>query len=68
MLADAALNRARRRGARRVYLITESASDFFAEKFGFNTVDRELIDAPLLESSQFRLSSPGATAMVLDLG
>ena len=66
MLADAALGRARRRGARRVYLITESASDFFAEKFGFQTVDRELVDAAILDSSQFE-SSKGTT-MVLDLG
>ena len=38
MLADAALGRARSRGCRRVYLITENASDFFAEKFGFRAV------------------------------
>lgn len=68
MLADAALGRARRRGARRVYLVTENASDFFAEKFGFQTVARELVDAAVLESSQFKVSSPNATTMVLDLG
>jgi UDP-N-acetylmuramate: L-alanyl-gamma-D-glutamyl-meso-diaminopimelate ligase len=67
-LADAALMRARRRGCRRVYLVTENASDFFAEKFGFNTVGRELIDATVIESSTFALSSPSATTMVLDLG
>lgn len=65
MLADGALNRARRRGARRVYLITESATDFFAEKFGFRAVDRELVDAAVLESSQFRTSK--GTTMLLDL-
>ncbi len=67
MLADAALGRARRRGARRVYLVTETASDFFAEKFGFQTVGRELVDAAVLDSSQFRASSAQATTMVLDL-
>ncbi|HZS35309.1 MAG TPA: UDP-N-acetylmuramate:L-alanyl-gamma-D-glutamyl-meso-diaminopimelate ligase [Polyangia bacterium] len=67
MLADAALGRARRRGARRVYLMTESASDFFAEKFGFQAVERELVDATVLESTQFYSSSPKATTMVLDL-
>jgi UDP-N-acetylmuramate: L-alanyl-gamma-D-glutamyl-meso-diaminopimelate ligase len=67
MLADAALNRARRRGCRRVYLVTENASDFFAEKFGFQAVGRELIDAPVMESSQFGTSSESATAMVLEL-
>jgi len=67
MLADAALGRARRRGARRVYLITENASDFFAEKFGFRLVGREMVDAAVLDSSQFRASSASAKTMVLDL-
>jgi UDP-N-acetylmuramate: L-alanyl-gamma-D-glutamyl-meso-diaminopimelate ligase len=65
MLADAALGRARRRGARRVYLVTESASDFFAEKFGFQAINRELVDAAVLDSSPFRTAK--GTVMVLDL-
>ena len=68
MLADAALGRARRRGARRVYLRTRTASDFFAEKFGFQRVDRELVDASVLESSDFKHEDPQSTTMVLDLG
>jgi UDP-N-acetylmuramate: L-alanyl-gamma-D-glutamyl-meso-diaminopimelate ligase len=67
MLADAALGRARRRGARRVYLVTENASDFFAEKFGFRVVPKELVDAAVLESSQFRAATATSTTMVLDL-
>ncbi len=67
MLADAALGRARSRGCRRVYLITESASDFFAEKFGFRAVQLSMVDAAVVESTQFRSASPNATAMVLDL-
>jgi N-acetylglutamate synthase-like GNAT family acetyltransferase len=67
MLADAALQRARLRGCRRVYLVTENASDFFAEKFGFRVVGRELVDAAVLESSTFAVTGPNATAMVLDL-
>jgi UDP-N-acetylmuramate: L-alanyl-gamma-D-glutamyl-meso-diaminopimelate ligase len=67
MLADAALGRARARGCRRVYLITENASDFFAEKFGFRTVQPSLVDAAVAESSQFRGATPNSTAMVLDL-
>jgi hypothetical protein len=50
-----------------VYLVTESASDFFAEKFGFQAVARELVDAAVLESTQFYSSSAKATTMVLDL-
>jgi UDP-N-acetylmuramate: L-alanyl-gamma-D-glutamyl-meso-diaminopimelate ligase len=67
MLADAALNRARTRGCRRVYLLTENASDFFAEKFGFRAVGREMVDATVIESSQFGFSTDKATSMVLDL-
>jgi N-acetylglutamate synthase-like GNAT family acetyltransferase len=67
MLADAALGRARARGCRRVYLITESASDFFAEKFGFRAVQLSLVDAAVAESAVFRTATPNATAMVLDL-
>ncbi|MCU1278065.1 MAG: cytoplasmic peptidoglycan synthetase domain protein, partial [bacterium] len=67
MLADAALGRARSRGCRRVYLITESASDFFAEKFGFRAVQLSMVDAAVAESTQFRVPTPNATAMVLDL-
>jgi UDP-N-acetylmuramate: L-alanyl-gamma-D-glutamyl-meso-diaminopimelate ligase len=67
MLADAALGRARSRGCRRVYLVTENASDFFAEKFGFRSVQPSMIDAAVAESPQFRSSSPNAVAMVLDL-
>jgi UDP-N-acetylmuramate: L-alanyl-gamma-D-glutamyl-meso-diaminopimelate ligase len=67
MLADAALGRARARGCRRVYLITENASDFFAEKFGFRTVQPSMVDAAVAESSQFRGATPNSTAMVLDL-
>ena len=37
--------RARDRGARRLYLLTETASDFFAEKFGFRAIDRAEYDA-----------------------
>jgi len=67
MLADAALGRARGRGCRRVYLITENASDFFAEKFGFRTVQLSMVDAAVAESSQFRMATPSSVTMVLDL-
>ena len=43
MLADMAVSQARWRGVRRIYLLTESASDFFAAKFGFRVVDRSTL-------------------------
>lgn len=67
MMAAAALERARSRGLRRVFLVTESASDFFAEKFGFQVVSREVIDEAVLASSNFRELSERATTMQLEL-
>ena len=67
MLAEAALNRARTRGCRRVFLVTENASDFFAEKLGFKKVERAMVDASVLESSQFGFDIEKAVTMVRDL-
>ena len=68
MLAESVLDRARRRGCRRVFLLTESASDFFAEKFGFAASDRGTMTKEMLQSSQFRVARfDGATVMKLDL-
>jgi UDP-N-acetylmuramate: L-alanyl-gamma-D-glutamyl-meso-diaminopimelate ligase len=68
MLADAALLRARARGARAVYLTTDNATDFFAEKFGFKRVERSSLSKAMLASSQFRVARADATVtMKLDL-
>ena len=68
MLADMAVNQARWRGVRRIYLVTETASDFFAAKFGFRVVDRSTIGRRVATSDTF--SRPGSqqlVAMRLDL-
>jgi UDP-N-acetylmuramate: L-alanyl-gamma-D-glutamyl-meso-diaminopimelate ligase len=68
MLADCAVQQARWRGVRRIYLLTESASDFFAAKFGFRVVDRSTLSKLVAASETF--SSPkgtGQVAMRLDL-
>jgi UDP-N-acetylmuramate: L-alanyl-gamma-D-glutamyl-meso-diaminopimelate ligase len=68
MLADTAVNQARWRGVRRIYLLTESASDFFAAKFGFRVVDRSTLSRQVAASDAF--SRPAAAhqiAMRLDL-
>src|SRR5258706_9417245 len=51
MLADMAVTQARWRGVRRIYLLTASASDFFAAKFGFRVVDRSTL-AKLVAASE----------------
>ena len=68
MLADLAVSQARYRGVRRMYLVTESASDFFAAKFGFRAVDRSTISAKVAGSQAFKADgSTSAVAMRLDL-
>ena len=68
MLADMAVSQARWRGVRRIYLLTESASDFFAAKFGFRVVDRSTLAKQVAASETFtRLVGAQHVAMRLDL-
>jgi UDP-N-acetylmuramate: L-alanyl-gamma-D-glutamyl-meso-diaminopimelate ligase len=68
MLADMAVAQARWRGVRRIYLLTETASDFFAAKFGFRVVDRSTLSKQVAGSETFsRLTGASLVAMRLDL-
>jgi UDP-N-acetylmuramate: L-alanyl-gamma-D-glutamyl-meso-diaminopimelate ligase len=68
MLADAAVQRARARGAKRVYLLTATASEFFAQKCGFQPFDRNLVEQSVWASSEFSLAAcAGAKCMRLVL-
>ncbi|HEY5938692.1 MAG TPA: GNAT family N-acetyltransferase [Kofleriaceae bacterium] len=68
MLADMAVSQARWRGVRRIYLVTASASDFFAAKFGFRVVDRSTIAKQVAAHETFmRPGSSQLVAMRLDL-
>ena len=74
MLADMAVSQARWRGVRRIYLITESASDFFAAKFGFRVVDRSTLSKQVASHETFArpiatttLGGTQLVAMRLDL-
>ncbi|HEY0991779.1 MAG TPA: UDP-N-acetylmuramate--L-alanine ligase [Kofleriaceae bacterium] len=68
MLADTAVSQARWRGVRRIYLLTETASDFFAAKFGFRVVDRSTLSRQVAASETFtRPESANLVAMRLDL-
>jgi len=68
MLAEIAISEARRRGVRRIYLVTEFASDFFAAKFGFRVVDRSTISKQVASQGPFsRPPSTQLVAMRLDL-
>lgn len=67
VLADMALARARQRGLRRVCLLTEHATDFFAEKFGFQPVPRETLPSEVQFSTEYQRFCGRAVAMVLEL-
>ena len=68
MLADMAISLARWRGVRRIYLLTESASDFFAAKFGFRVVDRSTLGKQVATSESFmRPATVDQVAMRVDL-
>ena len=68
ILADTAVSQARWRGVRRIYLLTATASDFFAAKFGFHVVDRSTLSRQVAASETFtRPESAQQVAMRLDL-
>src|SRR6266853_1056225 len=59
----AALDLARRRGVRTVYLLTETAGQFFP-KFGFTAITRAQVEPAVLESPEFTTACP-KSAMVM---
>ncbi len=68
ILADTAINEARHRGVKRIYLLTEYASDFFAGKHGFRVVDRSTASPAVAASRTFQRSTGTKfVAMRLDL-
>jgi UDP-N-acetylmuramate: L-alanyl-gamma-D-glutamyl-meso-diaminopimelate ligase len=68
MLADTAIQQARLRGVRRIYLLTEFASDFFAAKHGFRVVDRSTVSPAVARTRTFQGSTKSSfVAMRLDL-
>lgn len=65
-LTHAALDRARRQGVRVIYLLTETAAQFFP-RFGFEVVDRASVRGDVTQSVEFTSACPStATVMALD--
>jgi len=66
-LTIAALELARRRHVRRVYLLTETAAEFFP-RFGFAPVQRAAVPEAVRQSVEFaQLCPQSATVMLLEL-
>lgn len=64
-LTRIALDLARARGVKRVYLLTETAGGFFP-KFGFQTITREDVEPSVKQSVEFTKACP-ASALVMRL-
>lgn len=64
-LTSAALALARGRGVQTVYLLTETAAQFFP-KFGFEVVTRASVEPAVLQSTEFTTACP-ASALVMAL-
>jgi amino-acid N-acetyltransferase len=65
-LTRAALDLARTRGAKTVYLLTETADGFFM-KFGFQQIARDQVQSAVRESVEFTTACP-TSAVVMALG
>ena len=66
-LTKALLERARRFKLVRVYLLTETAQQFFP-RFGFKVIQRDAVDQAVRQSVEFSSACPkGAVAMALEL-
>jgi amino-acid N-acetyltransferase len=66
-LTAAALDMAREGGVTQVYLLTETAADFFP-RFGFRPIARAEVDSAVQQSVEFTSACPdSALAMVVDL-
>lgn len=63
-LTEAALSLARERGVRRVFLLTETAAQFFP-RFGFKPVERTGIPEAVRQSVEFRSACP-ASALAME--
>ncbi len=69
VLGDCVMRHARVLGAREIYLITSTATDFFGGKLGFSPVDMEGVAACVADTPNFRANAqiPGAVCMRFEL-
>lgn len=64
LLVDTGTEKARREGIRVLYLVTDGASAFFAEKLGWEAIDRKDCDYVITTTREFRMArAEGATWM-----
>lgn len=55
---------ARAQGARRIYLLTTTAADFFA-RLGYNRLERSAVPASIRATSEFRTLCPASSVLMM---
>ncbi|MDX2021059.1 MAG: UDP-N-acetylmuramate:L-alanyl-gamma-D-glutamyl-meso-diaminopimelate ligase [Deltaproteobacteria bacterium] len=64
LLVDTATEKSRREGMKDLYLVTDGASSFFAEKLGWQPIDRKECDYAITTTREYRMArAEGATWM-----
>ncbi len=58
------MEESKRRGVRRLYLLTETAEKFM-QRFGFRRIDKELVDSRLQDSEEFKGACPDTAVTML---
>jgi len=56
LLVETATERARARGVKHLYLVTDGAQNYFGEKLGFAVVDRKNIDGKIAATAEYMLA------------
>lgn len=67
VLGDCVLRRARGLGLRRVYLLTNTASDFFGAKLGFSPIDASAVDPLIRDAPNFTAAAGQTGAVCMEL-
>ncbi len=66
MLYSALITKAKQQGVRELFLLTNTATKYFAKK-GFITIDQRSVTGPITQSAEFTGACKHATCMRLDL-
>jgi UDP-N-acetylmuramate: L-alanyl-gamma-D-glutamyl-meso-diaminopimelate ligase len=67
VLGDGVLRRAASLGLRRIYLLTNTAADFFGAKLGFSPIELSTVDRTVLASPNFSAAAAQSGAVCMEL-
>ncbi len=67
VLGDGVLRRARSLGLRQIYLLTNTAADFFGAKLGFSPIELSTVDPAIRDSPNFAAAAAQPNAVCMEL-